>query len=139
MTRLNELSGIDEVSPLHFSMNVDPTTLRPLEDTACLSDYDDGTNDAKCVWNFENEDGLAAELIYRLPECSFDSRFYFHGAIAVGNKEQSAFLISMLPGQDVALVAHWTKAFQEGGLDQAWISDQIDRDLLDSSADAPSP
>jgi hypothetical protein len=103
---------------------LDVSTLVLQDDVACLSDYDDDSTDAKCIWNFCGPDGLAAELIYRLPECAFDSRFYFDGKIVEGSEVLDDYLVGQLPEQDLNLVSRWTEAYHDGGIDQVWTVDQ---------------
>lgn len=93
------------------------------DDTPCLSDYDDDTTDAKCVWNFEGPDGFAAELVFRLPDCAYDSRFFFDGKIVEGSETLDQYLVQRLPEEHLALVTKWVEAYRHGGIDQAWLAD----------------
>lgn len=73
-----------------------------------LVDYEDGTDDLKAIWNFHNRSKQTIELMYRLPEMTFDARIISDSKpIRVASEYEVALLVDALPQEHKEAVKEW--------------------------------
>ena len=73
-----------------------------------LVDYEDGTDDLKAIWNFHNRSKETIELMYRLPEMTFDARIISDSKpIRVASEYEVALLVDGLPQEHKEAVKGW--------------------------------